>query len=265
MIMSMFHRVALVILEGLVVLAFAAVAAAGLGAWRLSDGPISVGFLRPLLDQAVEEMLPGYEVELEDVQVAWAGWERGLDIRAVGLRIDGPRGGKVVEFAEASIALSGEALLRGRIAPARIRVAGPVLRLERGRDGVIRLAGEASGAHPLAEALRPRDGGDGRLDAGTLGEIVVEGAELEFEDLPTRTTWRARDASIHVSRLQGATRLEAAMTLGRGGHDVRLAAAARRVAGDPRMATAGSSTPRCRWPAPGGGSPTPRSSRRRPM
>ena len=139
MLVAMFHRVALVVLEGLVVLAFAAVAAAGLGAWRLSDGPVSVGFLRPFLDQAVEESLPGYAVELADVQLAWAGWERGLDIRAVGLRIDGPRGGKVAEFAEAWISLSSEALMRGRIAPARIRVSGPSLRLERGDDGVTRL------------------------------------------------------------------------------------------------------------------------------
>lgn len=231
----MFHRVARVVLEGIVVLAFAAVAAVALGAWRLSDGPVSVGFLRPLLDQAVEDMLPGYQVELDDVQVAWAGWERGLDIRALGLRIDGPRGGKVAEFAEAWISLSGDALLRGRIAPARIRVAGPSLRLERGDDGVVRVAGEASGAHPLAEALRPRPGGEGAVDAGTLSDIVVEGAELEFVDLPSRSAWRARDASIHVSRLQGLTRLDAAMTLVRRERELRLSAAAQQVAGDPRM------------------------------
>ncbi|MFM8991727.1 MAG: hypothetical protein ACKOUS_19430, partial [Alphaproteobacteria bacterium] len=233
----MFHRVALFVLEGLIVLAFAAIAAAGLGAWRLSDGPVSMGFLRPLLDQAVEEALPGYAVELEDVQLAWAGWERGLDVRAIGLRIDGPRGGKVAEFAEASISLSSEALLRGRIAPARIKVAGPLLRLERGDDGVVRVAGEASGAHPLAEALRPRaDGGAGRVEATTLVEILVEGAELEFVDLPSRTVWRARDASIQVSRLQGATRVDSAMTLVRREREVRLAASARQVAGDPRTA-----------------------------
>ncbi|MBM3478926.1 MAG: hypothetical protein FJX69_06880 [Alphaproteobacteria bacterium] len=237
MLATMFHRVALVILEGLVVLAFAAIAAAGLGAWRLSDGPISVGFLRPLLDQAVEESLPGYAVELEDVQVVWAGWERGLDIRAVGLRIESLRGGRVGEFAEAWISLSGEALLRGRIAPARIRVAGPSLRLERGVDGVVRLAGEAPGPHPLAAALRPREGGaTGHVEAGTLADILVEGAELEFVDHPTRTTWRARDVSIHVSRLQGATRLDAAMTLVRREREVRLAATARQLAGDPRTA-----------------------------
>jgi hypothetical protein len=235
MLATMFHRVALVVLEGLVVLAFAAIAAAGLGAWRLSDGPVSVVFLRPFLDKAVEESLPGYAVELADVQLAWAGWERGLDIRAVGLRIDGPRGGKVAEFAEAWISLSSEALLRGRIAPARIRVSGPSLRLERGDDGVVRVAGESSGAHPLAEALRPREGGAaGHVEGGTLVDILVDGAELEFVDLPSRTVWRARDASIHVSRLQGATRLDAAMTLVRREREVLLSASARQVEGDPR-------------------------------
>jgi hypothetical protein len=121
-IMPMFHRVARLMLEVLAVLALVVVAGVALMAWRFSQGPVSVGFLKPLLDSAVEEAVPGYQVELADTVLVWAGWDHGVDVRARDMKILGPRGGRVAEFDEATIRLSGRALIRGQIAPASITV-----------------------------------------------------------------------------------------------------------------------------------------------
>jgi hypothetical protein len=230
----MFHRIARLVLEGLAVLALVAVAAAALGAWRFSQGPVSVSFLKPLLDGAVEEAMPGYQVELADTVLVWAGWDHGVDIRARGLRIFGPRGTRFAEFEEATIRLSGRALLRGRIAPAAIGVGGPALKLERGADGIVRFAGLGEGAPTPGQALAPR--GDDASGGESLREITISGAEIEFSDLATGALWRARDANLVLSRRQGLTRLDADLRLVRGERATRLIVAAQQAQGSERIA-----------------------------
>lgn len=230
----MFHRIARLVLEGLAVLALVAVAAVALGAWRFSQGPVSVGFLKPLLDGAVEEAMPGYQVELADTILVWAGWDHGVDIRARGLRILGPHGTRVAEFEEATIRLSGRALLRGQIAPAAIEIGGPMLKLERGEDGIVRFAGQGEDALTLGQALAPRrDGGAGDE---SLREITISGAQIEFSDRATRSLWRARDANLVVSRRQGLTRVDADLRLVRQDRATRLILAAQQQQGSERIA-----------------------------
>ncbi|MBM3525120.1 MAG: hypothetical protein FJX57_19410, partial [Alphaproteobacteria bacterium] len=77
----MFHRVARHLLEALALLVVVLVAGAGLLAMRLSQGPMSVAFLSPVIDAAIEEALPGYTVEFADTVIAWGGIEHGIDVR----------------------------------------------------------------------------------------------------------------------------------------------------------------------------------------
>jgi hypothetical protein len=232
--MRMFHRIARLVLEGLAVLALVAVAAVALGAWRFSQGPVSVSFLKPLLDGAVEEAMPGYQVELADTVLVWAGWDHGVDIRARGLRILGPRGNRFAEFEEATIRLSGRALLRGRIAPAAIGVGGPVLKLERGVDGIVRFAGQGEGEPTPGQALAPRR--DDESGGESLREITISGAEIEYSDLATGAQWRARDVNLVLSRRQGLTRLDADLRVVRRDRATRLIVAARQEEGSDRIA-----------------------------
>jgi hypothetical protein len=217
------------------VLALVVVAGVALAGWRFTQGPISVGFLKPLLDTAVEEAMPGYQVELADTVLVWAGWDHGVDVRARDMKILGPRGGRVAEFAEATIRLSGRSLVRGQIAPASVHVAGPALKLERGEDGVVRFAGQGDDALTLGQVLSPR--GADASGGEVLREIAISGAEIEFTDLASRAVWRARDANVVLSRKQGLTRVDADLRLVRRERSTRLIVAARQEQGSDRIAT----------------------------
>ena len=153
----MFHSVARVVLEGVAVLAMALVAVVALGIWRLSQGPVPLEVLLPYVTDAVERSLPGYGVQLARAEIAWGGWERGLDLRVGGLGIDGPGGTRIADLSEATLRLSRDALLRGRIAPTALVLEAPELSIERLADGTLRVAGLGPDALPLA-ALAPGPG-----------------------------------------------------------------------------------------------------------
>lgn len=229
----MFHRVARHLLEALALLVFALVAIAGLAAWRLSQGPVSVAFLGPLLDSAIEEALPGFSVEFADTIVAWGGLDHGFDVRVRDLKIIGPQGRRLASVAEANIGLAAWPLLRGRVEPAQIVVSGPMLKLERGLDGVLRLGGQGEDMLALDKLLAP--GGESGTPESPLRLVSVAGAEIEFTDLPSGAVWRARDANVVVTRRAGQTSLEADLRLIRREREARALLRATQEAGTGRI------------------------------
>ena len=50
--------------------------------WRLSNGPISLAFLAPYVEQALSAEDASYRVNFEDFILTWAGWGQTLDVRA---------------------------------------------------------------------------------------------------------------------------------------------------------------------------------------
>ena len=80
-----------------------------LGAWRLSSGPLSLGFLSPYIQEALEgDDLP-YLFEFEDTVLVWAGWGEALEIRLTELRIADTNGDTLAAVPAASLGLSGAA------------------------------------------------------------------------------------------------------------------------------------------------------------
>ena len=58
----------------------------GGAAWRLSQGPVPLNFLSPHFEAALNGQGAPFRVTLEKTILAWAGWERTLDIRIVDVR-----------------------------------------------------------------------------------------------------------------------------------------------------------------------------------
>lgn len=229
----MFHRIARHLLEALALLVFVLVAGTGVLALRLSQGPMSVAFLSPVLDAAIEDALPGYAVEFADTVIAWGGIEHGIDVRVRDFRIVSPQGRRLASVGEATIGIAGWPLLRGHIEPARIAVSGPSLKLERGLDGVVRLGGQGEELLGLDRVLSP--GGDAASPASALRSVLISGAEVELTDLPSSTVWRARDANIVVARLADRTSLDADMRLIRRDREARAVMRATQQAGTGRI------------------------------
>ena len=91
---------------------------AGLLSWQLSKGPISLSFLTPYIEQALNERSPDMQVELGDTILTWAGWERALDIRVLDVLVYDNLGAIVAAIPEVSFSLSSRALIRrGAIVP----------------------------------------------------------------------------------------------------------------------------------------------------
>ncbi len=166
------------------------------GAWRLSSGPVSLGFLAPYVEEAFEaEDLP-YRVEFEDTVLTWAGWDRSLDVRAINVRTLTKDGQLVATVPEVSLGLSGLSLIDGVIAPTEVELMGARVDLVRDETGKVRLAVGDTGGDGSDEALDqliadllapPRDD----HPFGKLRRVSIIGADLTMDDLLRGISWRA--------------------------------------------------------------------------
>ena len=172
-----------------------------LGAWRLSSGPLSLGFLSPYIQEALEgDDLP-YLFEFEDTVLVWAGWGEALEIRLTELRIADTNGDTLAAVPAASLGLSGAALLRGTIAPTSIELIEPRFGLVRRPDGSVHLAGGGEGVSTddaasdalVADLLDPP-----REDhpLSQLKRVSLRDAALVLRDEVADLTWTAPDADL---------------------------------------------------------------------
>jgi uncharacterized protein YhdP len=108
---------------------------ASLAAWRLSQGPISLNFMNPVLERsfAVEEL--SLTVDVEDTVMIWGGWRRIIDLRAQNLRILGPDGKLLASLPEVSVGISIRALAHFELAISRLEILGLAVDIERAADG----------------------------------------------------------------------------------------------------------------------------------
>jgi hypothetical protein len=195
----------------------------GFAAWHLSSGPISVGFLTAYIERALNASARGVRVELDDTVLTWAGWERTLDIRAVGLRILSPEGQIIAAVPEMSLSLSARALLSGKIAPRRIELFHPRMRLVRSaKSGLtIGFEGEATGTgavfqRALDELIAASEDAD---EQHFLSHLSINNADLTIVDETLGTSWQAPGTQIFLARypegIRGEMRLNVVVNEGR--------------------------------------------------
>jgi len=196
-------------------------------AWLLSSGPVSLGFLTPYLKEALTLGRTGVRVELEDTILAWAGWDRTLDIRAIGVRLLNEEGGLIAGVPEVSLGLSGTALLDGRLVPTTLDLLRPKIRLLRTREGQIDLglgtkvgsATDAAAGAMLQTLLQPSPAD--RRD-GFLSLVRILDADLIVVDKASRTTWRAPWADLTMLRTDAGIDAELTADLEIGGGATRI-------------------------------------------
>src|SRR5262245_17482038 len=108
----------------------------GFIAYRLAyEGPIHLSFLKPYVEEALNGPDADFQFVIDDTVLAWAGWQRTLDIRGVGVRVQDRAGRELASVPELGFGLSGAGLFRGLIAPSRIELYRPALSLARNVNG----------------------------------------------------------------------------------------------------------------------------------
>src|SRR6185312_1705802 len=176
--------------------------AAGFFLWLLSRGPISLDAVAPLVARALS-LGNGLEVSIDHTLLS-LGPRGHVEILARGVHF-AQAGSGALTLPDLAIELSPRAALHGVLAPTRIVVNRPELRLERSADGRFQFAigepaggtGEEWGQKFMGDLLRPPSG------TGTLGyltQLTVEGASLTVDDKALGVSWHAADASADVTR-----------------------------------------------------------------
>ena len=176
----------------------------GLAAWRLSTGPLSLGFLSPYIQEALEgEDLP-YHFEFEDTVLVWPGWGEPLEVHLTDLRIADSEGDTLAAVPSASLGLSGAALLSGSIAPTSIELIGLNLALVRDAGGQVRLAGDDEAGMSdddaadslVADLLDPP-----REDhpMSRLKRVSLRDATIVLIDETTDFTWTVQRADLSLN------------------------------------------------------------------
>jgi hypothetical protein len=197
-------------------------------AWQLSRGPISLSFLTPYVENALSGGTDDVQVRLHDTVITWAGFERTLDLRAVGLEIldvDGVVGAAVPEMA---VQLSLRALFRGLIAPTGLELFGPRLRVVRTPDGdiFVGIGAVSASEQPAGDGMdligRLLDEPDLNSSTGYLRRISVASALIDFEDRQTGRSWTAQRADIALRRDESGIQADGTIVLDAGGNFARF-------------------------------------------
>ncbi len=192
----------------------------GFVAWRLAyEGPIHLRFLKPYVEQALNRPGAEFKFVVQDTVLAWAGWERTLDIRAVGVRITDAEGNDLASVPELGFGLSGTAMFRGLVAPSRIELFRPELVLARNEAGDFEFGGkllaapEANQAAPAAVPEKHRQSDlmaaivrellaapDPDKRTGYLTEAAIYDGSVSIDDRHAGNTWHAEKVEIHLAR-----------------------------------------------------------------
>ena len=184
-------------------------------AWRLSSGPISLTFLTPYAESALNSFHPELRFRLGDTVLAWGGWERTLDFRIQAVRVFEKSGGVIANVPEVSFALSAQALVHGTIAPRSIELFGPRLFLARRDDGrfVIALGESQSESQDLLQRLLDQllAPANRNNPMSYLAHLNIMGADLTLADMARARSWRFPTAQVLVARDADGLRGEATL------------------------------------------------------
>src|SRR3546814_16908652 len=108
---------------------------AGALVWRISQGPISVGFLAPYVSDALALSDYGITAEFDDIVVAWAEDDEALRLRMYNARYRAAGGQVAMQLPTVDMALSIRALLHGCIAPRYVHFSALPAPIVRARAG----------------------------------------------------------------------------------------------------------------------------------
>ncbi|HXP97590.1 MAG TPA: DUF3971 domain-containing protein, partial [Telmatospirillum sp.] len=175
--------------------------------YRLSEGPLSLSFLTPYIEDALSAPSGGFAVKLEQTVLAWNKETRTVEIRAVNVRALDADKGVVAAVPELLISLSGPSLLHGQIAPRSLQLRHPIIRLRRDAQGHIQFGmgdPEETGDESLAvildafHVLLTPPGGES--PGGQLQRIEVDAGDLVVEDEVLGVQWHAPRADLRFNR-----------------------------------------------------------------
>ncbi|MBI3438308.1 MAG: hypothetical protein HY054_06610, partial [Proteobacteria bacterium] len=231
----MMRRSTLIAVEILLGLIAALAIALGVAWWRLSQGPVELGFLKQQIQTELSRARGGRPVGIDGVELAWTPGS-AVELRAVGVTAQDWRGQVLSRAREARIELGVLPLLIGRISVVRAEFDGGEITLTRKANGATWLAFGPAGNPPdiilppppsgetlEASVARMLDGLQSAFapvgSAGGLKRLGIRDAHLTIVEESSGARWTANAASFSLARrgnqltLMAGARLEGAQGL----------------------------------------------------
>ena len=193
--------------------------------WRLAQGPVNLALLAPHVEAALSRPEAGYRVELETVDVVWAGWDRLLRFRVSEAQLETLQGKPLIQTQGLEFVLAVEDLLSGRFVPRRVELLGVSATLRRRTDGAIGLLAVARAdedAEPQELDL------SGLLSAGSgaagadLAGFGVRGAALTVVDDIMGAEWSVPRLDLSFGGVAGDMIAEGAASVRFGGTETDI-------------------------------------------
>ncbi len=195
--------------------------ATGVLLWRLSVGPITVPFVTPLLEAALQDSTSGMSIDVGETSLDWSASTRSIQLRVLETRVLASDGAEIVHIPEAWLSLSIDRLLHGEIQPEALRVQGLRLNLARNAEGNLQLQDEL----PTADAARAEGGSrfvsfliaelaapaDPRRPLGLLAEAVFADTTIAIDDAASGLRFGVEGANVALRRYVGGIALQAAL------------------------------------------------------
>lgn len=215
----MIRRSSVIAIEIVGFLLAGAVVLVGLGAWRLSSGPIELEMLTPYLQEALSR--GSTQVSMGGTSLRWGGFNEPLALVATDVLVRGGDGRTVARLPAVSLSFGVRELVQGRMVPSRVELVEPRVRVERAESGALRFglgdaeaSADPSGAgviETLLKALQAAPGDTGQPLAA-LETLSVTRGQVLVDDRMLGVSWYAPLADIDLRRtvggVEGAARLE---------------------------------------------------------
>ncbi len=232
------HLLHLVVEAVLGVLGVLAIAGCVL-AWRLSQGPIDITWLA----QREQHYLTGAGAHLTigGAALAWEGFvDPGspIDVRWHDIAVTGADGMVLARLPAGRVGLSAARLVFGQVAPRAIEIDGAAIAMIRRANGSFGIdlapsarrsaSGKAAGAAGAERLLRQLTGSGQGADLPFLSQlqsIRVRDAAVSLRDEALGVTWRARAATVDLTRgADGGVEGQAVLNLAAGDAHTTLSA-----------------------------------------
>ncbi len=204
------NRTLIVTFEMLAVVALLLALFFGLFVWKVSQGPISIGWAKDYVEEALSSAEDEFSVEFDDMVFSWPELRGPFLLDLTGLKVSKGEGdANSLSIDSASVGLSRRALLYGRIRPVSVIIRQPSIELVRGRDGKLSLFLDGHTQEvKAADEAQPKENDPGREVAevfrdmathkrgsliGRLNEFHIMNASVAIRDYDLGLSWYLSD------------------------------------------------------------------------
>lgn len=202
--------------------------------WRLSQGPLDIGFVTERMERSMQERNPDFKFDVGRTWLTWGGHFQPFEIELRDVTIARADDTPLLSIKKLGVQLSKRHLFLGKLMPKVIRIYHPSFRVIRWEDGhfsfnlneaPLPVAGPPLPPDLAAEAMQARvdfirsllaqlrDHTGFAVLLGGLHEISIRHAGVIYEDKILETSWTSTDTRLTILRQKGGIDARAEMAV----------------------------------------------------